>query len=401
MKKMQRTRYEGVYRFELQARLRDGKHDNCFYITFRKDKRKVWEKIGKISEGYSAEVARDLRGKRLMDVRHGKELPKEKQKIPLFKEIAEKYLEWAKSNKAREGKDDSSIYHNHLSKRFDNKHLDEISPFALEHMKSDMAKAGYSPKTISLTLGTLRSMFNKASAWNMHDLPNPVKKVKMPLVKNERGRFLSFDEAAMLMRELKRNNRFKKQYVESKDPVLHDIALISLHTGARAGEIFSIKGQDLNFETGTITLRDTKNGTTRHVFMTEAIRTIIMRRKPSAPDEYVFKDQAGHKIKEISRKFDKVVLQLKMNQGIADRRQKVVFHTLRHTFGSWLAIQGTPILTISHLMGHKTLQMTQRYAHLSPDHKKQAVIDLETAFNGKMDKERIETINQGGKDGSD
>lgn len=400
MKNMQKTRYEGVYRFELQARLKDGKPDSCFYITFRKDRRKIWEKIGKISEGYSAEVARDLRGKRLMDVRHGNELPKEKQKIPLLKEVADKYIEWAKSNKARQGKDDSSLYYNHLAKHFDNKRIDEITPFDLERMKVDMAKAGYAPKTISLTLGTLRSMLNKASAWNMHDVPNPVKKVKMPVIQNERDRFLSFEETAKLMHELKRNNRFKKQYVELEDPVLHDIALISLHTGARAGEIFAIKGQDLDFGSDTITLRDTKNTTTHYVYMTETVRAILIHRKPNLPDEYVFKDQNGHKIKEISRKFDNVVLRLKMNEGITDRRQKVVFHTLRHTFGSWLAIQGTPILTISHLIGHKSLKMTQRYAHLSPDHKKQAVIDLEAAFNGKSNGVMIEKMNQEGNNDS-
>jgi len=52
-----------------------------------------------------------------------------------------------------------------------------------------------------------------------------------------------------------------------------------------------------------------------------------------------------------------------------------------HTFASWLALQGETILTIKELMGHKTLEMTMRYAHLMPDQKKRATVKLEQAFN--------------------
>ena len=59
----------------------------------------------------------------------------------------------------------------------------------------------------------------------------------------------------------------------------------------------------------------------------------------------------------------------------------ILFHTLRHTFASWLALQGETLLTIKELMGHKTLEMTMRYAHLMPDQKKRATVKLEQAFN--------------------
>ena len=71
-----------------------------------------------------------------------------------------------------------------------------------------------------------------------------------------------------------------------------------------------------------------------------------------------------------------MVKALSLNDGITDPRDRVVFHTLRHTFASWLAIQGTPIYTIKELMGHKTLAMTERYSHLIPDAKRQAVKGL-------------------------
>ena len=68
---------------------------------------------------------------------------------------------------------------------------------------------------------------------------------------------------------------------------------------------------------------------------------------------------------------ERAINKLDFNDGITDSRDKVVFHTLRHTFASWLAIQGTPIYTIKELMGHKTLAMTERYSHLIPDAKRE------------------------------
>ena len=73
-------------------------------------------------------------------------------------------------------------------------------------------------------------------------------------------------------------------------------------------------------------------------------------------------------------------LTYRFNNGVTDPRQKITFHTLRHTFASWLAINGTPILTIKELLGHQSLAMTERYSHLSPDHKRQAVDGIEAMF---------------------
>jgi integrase len=339
----------------------------------------MWEKAGWISEGYSARMACGIRSERLRSIRHGDDLPKEKQKVPMFKVLAEKYLEWAKVNKSRGGIADKSRYDNHLKKRFDEKRLDEISPFALEKMKAEMAKNSIAPKTIAHCLGLIRAMYNKAEAWGLYQGLNPVKKVKLPTAQNARDRFLSFEEAETLLKELRRNHRYKNRYVELEDPVLHDMALIALHTGARASEIFNIKGQDINFNNGIITLRDTKNNETGFLFMTQAVEEIL-RRRALTGNGYVFTDKNGERVKEVSNAFERVVNRLRMNEGVTDSRQKVVFHSLRHTFASWLAMQGTPIYTIAQLMRHKSIAMSQRYSHLSPDHKKQAVMELEKSI---------------------
>src|SRR5450759_2250876 len=131
----------GVYQRQSETKIFKGKPDTCFDISYKKDGRKVWEKVGWLSEGYSAKLAGNIRAERLRSIRHGEDLPKEKRKVPTFKEVAVKYVVWAKDNK-KSGKDDESRYVHHLRPEFDTKRLDEISPFDIEKFKSKSAKTG-------------------------------------------------------------------------------------------------------------------------------------------------------------------------------------------------------------------------------------------------------------------
>jgi integrase len=88
----------------------------------------------------------------------------------------------------------------------------------------------------------------------------------------------------------------------------------------------------------------------------------------------------------ISKTFGEIIATTEINKGYTDKRQHISFHSMRHTFASWLAIQGESILTIGALLGHKSVSMTKRYAHLSPDHKRRAVELLEKSFSQKAEK---------------
>jgi len=371
--KRELTKYLGVYELKSETKKHNGKADGCFYITYNYNFKKVWEKVGWLSEGYSAKIAEQIRAENIRDIRHGEKLPKEKTKAPYFKEVATKYLEWAAQNKTRNGCDDEYRCRRYLAPVFDDKRLDKITSFELEQLKNDLAKKGFAPGSVKNCLVLFRQMFNKAVLWGMYKGDNPIKGVKLPTLQNQRERFLSYEEANKLLDELK-----------STSKQLHDMALMSLHCGLRAGEIFNIKGQDLNFENELINISDPKNKEARKAFMTAAVKKMLLSRKPDSPDEYVFKDKRHNsKIISISATFRKAVNRLEFNKGIIDPRQKIVFHSLRHTFASWLALQGETILTIKELLGHKTLAMTVRYAHLMPEHKRQATLNLEKAFNEK------------------
>jgi len=374
-----KTRYQGVYyRVSQGEKVHNGKPDRCFFIRFKKEGRRFMEKAGWQSEGYTPKLAAQIRAERLRMIRHGEELPREKAKIPHFSEMADLYLEWAAENKSRD-RDDKSRYEKHLKDPLGKKRLNEISSFHLERLKSELTKKDLAPATVKHCLVLVREIFNKAVEWGKYKGSNPVKGVKLPTLSNQRERFLSHEEADKLLTDLKKVSQS-----------VHDQALLSLHCGLRAGEIFNLRGQDLDFANGLIRIMDSKNKTTRTAFMTEAVKEMLGANLPENPSELIFRDRwHGEPIKNISKTFDRTVDSLGFNKGVEDPRQRVVFHTLRHTFGSWLAIQGTPILTIKELLGHKTLAMSERYAHLTPDMKRKATLALEASFNESRDEKKV------------
>jgi len=228
----------------------------------------------------------------------------------------------------------------------------------------------------------VREIFNKTIEWGKYKGTNPVKGVKLPILSNKRERFLSHDEADKLLTELK---------TVSKS--VHDQALLSLHCGLRAGEIFKLRGCDLDFENGIIRILDPKNKASRAAYMTLSVKEMFKARLPKNLNDLIFADRwNGETIKNVSKTFERTVDSLGLNKDVEDTRQRVVFHSLRHSFGAWLAIQGTPLLAIAELMGHKTISMTQRYAHLTPDMKKRATLDLEASFEASRNGKKVVPI---------
>lgn len=365
-----KTKFTGVY-----ERKSDAKADKCFDIVYRLDGKLIWEKVGWLSEGYTAKLADQVRAERIRGIRHGEELPKHKAKAPYFEAITKKYIEWAKQNK-KSWYDDQSRIALYLAPAYEGKRLNEISAFDMERLKSQLSKKGLADATVKHAMVLMRQIYNKAFAWGLYKGENPTKGVKMPSVQNQRERFLSYEEAKTLLEALK-----------ARSQTLHDMATISLHCGLRAGEIFQLKGQHIDLQNGFITISDPKNKQARKAYMTNAVKDILERRS-AEKESYLFQDRRHKgKIMAISKAFREVVDSIGYNEGIDDARQRVTFHTLRHTFASWLALQGESLMTIRELLGHKSFEMTKRYAHLMPDEKKKATLRLEKAF----DKEAVKT----------
>lgn len=364
MKKIQK--HVGVYYYESTTRRHNGKPDRCYYALYKRDGKLIKEKVGWSSEGYSAELASGIRSERIRSMRHGEELPGDRKEYT-FGDAWKAYDKWLDSGK-KWPDDDRSRYHRYLEGRFSGKRFDSISPIDLERLKSEMLKSGLAGATVKHVLVLFRQIWNKATVWKLTNLDNPVKSIRLPKFSNRRERFLSRGEAATLLCAL----RISSQTV-------YEMAALSLMTGMRAGEIHSLKWGDVDLENGTLSV-PMESGTMkrggRPIWLNKDVITLLLGKERGNPGELVFPSLAGNRRSKVQRSFRDVVNRIGLNAGATDRRDRVTFHTLRHTFASWLAMDGIPLFTIKELMGHSSIAMTERYSKLMPDTKRLAVSGL-------------------------
>jgi len=142
---------------------------------------------------------------------------------------------------------------------------------------------------------------------------------------------------------------------------MRDVCTFALATGMRAGEILSLEWAQVNVDRGLVSVLGSKakSKSGRAVPLNDEALTVVMRRK-DLHSQYVFA-RAGRQTREIDRRpFAKAVQAAGLPEGFR-------FHDLRHSWASWHAQAGTPMLTLQRLGGWKTLSMLNRYAHLSAD----------------------------------
>ncbi|AEA33665.1 tyrosine-type recombinase/integrase [Hippea maritima] len=343
----------------------------CGYVvkqnkTFRISVSFHGKRVRQTVSGTNLQGAKEIEAKIKSELVSGEYYDRRQAKIAFEQFVKEKYLPYAKEKKSYNREE--SLLRLWIFPIIDKKTLNNISPLDIEKVKKEMIKNEKAPRTIEYAIAVMRQVFNKAIEWGFYFGANPAAKVKKPKKDNRRMRFLTKEEAEKLLSEL------KKHSIQ-----VYEMAYLSLYTGMRFGEIANLTWQDIDFQNGIITIKDPKNSESRVAYMTDSLRDLLYakykREKPKNSSGFVF-HRNGKPYKQIPGTFKTVVRKLGLNDGITDPRDKVVFHTLRHTFASWLAIQGTPIYTIKELMGHKTLAMTERYSHLIPDAKREAVEKL-------------------------
>jgi integrase len=184
-----------------------------------------------------------------------------------------------------------------------------------------MRKLGKAEATIKHALCLVRQAFNKAVAWGKWKGENPCKSVDFPKPNNQRLRFLSAQEADSLITALK-----------ERCSQLADISLFGLLTGCRLREIFALTLSNIDFSHGHLTILDPKNEDPRHIPLTDPIRELLEYLPKGNAENTVFKNSKGERIGWLSKDFKSVVDSIGLNKAITDRRLKVTFHTLRHTY---------------------------------------------------------------------
>lgn len=277
------TNFPGVRYRDHKTRKHGVKPDQYFAIRYQKDGKRKEEGVGWASEGWTpSKVALKLAElkaaattgegeSRLSDARAKVEAEKQaeqarqeqeaKDNMPLsvyFDEIY--YPAISQEKKARTALTEEQLFRIWIKPTMGDKPLKDISAFDLERLKKAMLKKGRAPRSVEYAFTTLGQIFRHAERLDYYQGDIPTTKVKKPKYDNKRVRFLSHDEAHHLL-----------EILQKKSQETYEMALLSLHCGLRAGEVFALTWKDVDLEHGLITLLDTKFSKTRTLSMTAEV----------------------------------------------------------------------------------------------------------------------------------
>ena len=227
------------------------------------------------------------------------------------------------------------------------------------------------PATVVRYLAALSVCFTHAvKEWGWVD-DSPTRKVTKPKESRGRVRFLSDDERPRLLKACK----------ESSNPHLYPAVVLALSTGMRSGEIMGLTWDVVDLNRGRAILHETKNGERRAVALTghalDVMKDMGKVRRLDGNLLFPSKENAPQKPQKPMNLRPDWVAALKA-ADIQDFR----FHDLRHSAASYLAMNGASLAEIAEVLGHKTLQMVKRYAHLSEGHTARVVESMNQKIFG-------------------
>jgi integrase len=251
--------------------------------------------------------------------------------------------------------------------------LHQFTPQLIDRFIVESRKRGVSPLTVNGYLRVLSAMLNRAVEWGYKgkNVISGIKKLKAP---EKEARFLTYDEAAKLLESVKYTR-------------ISPIVGLGLWAGLRKGEILNLKWRDIDFGKGSIRVLNrpdegfqTKNYRNRTVGLHPDLGKILFWWKSTAAARVRFHKESRSEF-VVTYKGDQIASAERAlrsaykKAGLSSERP---FHTLRHSFGSFLAMSGVNLYDIAKLMGHTFEQVTQLYAHLQPEHLHKQVAKIPT-----------------------
>jgi integrase len=257
--------------------------------------------------------------------------------------------------------------------------LDKLTEVQIERWKMQRLKSGRAPSTVRRDLAELKAALSRAVKWG-YAPSNPAKNIKVTVEKHHRVRYLTDKERTVLIEALKARDQKRRQGRESGNvfrikrgyetrpelgeysDYLTPLVLLVMNTGMRRSEALSLTWEQTKLGNNphlTVLAAHAKSGKTRHIPLNSAAVDVLTRwREQSEPKGLVFPNPAGGQMKSIKTVWCKLMKDAK----IKDFR----FHDLRHDFASRLVMSGVDLYRVKELLGHGSIEITQRYAHLAP-----------------------------------
>ena len=365
-----------------------------------------WLTLGRIEEVSLAD-AREEAQQRRAKAALGVDIPKRKSTsdITLAQFLDQHYEAWMKAT--RRGRSTQVDRIRWAFKEFLDDKLSDITTGRVERWRSLRTTQRHpsarrtkplSPVTVNQDIRALRAALTRATEWDFVSA-NPIGKIKSATVDLTGAvRFLTPDEEQRLRQALQDRddarrvarasaNRWRRERGHEPWPgygtytdYVAPLVLLALNTGLRRGELLQLRWRDIDLTRKIVTVRGegAKTSQTRHVPLNSEICDVLTAWKDSKAesDWVVFSGStATVALTEARKAWGRLLKAAKITE--------FRFHDLRHTFASKLAMAGVDLNTIRELLGHRKITMTLRYAHLSPEHKADAVERLVSADNRK------------------
>jgi len=251
-----------------------------------------------------------------------------------------------------------------LAERFDNRPLSAITAGDVERFKIKQrrrrAKDGrkVTPAAVNRELAVLRILFNLALRLGEAEI-NPAAGVKLLPENNQRMRVISPEEEA--------------SYLAAASQPLRDVAMLMLETGMRPGEIFHLRKRDVRLELGFVQVSGGRTPSARTtISLTTLACEVLTKRLAAACSDWLFPVPWDHSHPPGS---------VRKAHAAAVRKAQITPHfrlyDLRHAALTRMAMAGIDLPTLRELGGHANIQMTMRYVHPTPQHKRAAIKKLE------------------------
>jgi len=290
----------------------------------------------------------------------------------LFYDLADRYLDYCRIHNVNIRDKENKV--GKWRDYFGNIPLQAITAKQVEQYKQERIKSGISPSSVNREVGCLKTMLNRAVDWGMIG-HNPIARVKMLREPEPRTRYLTTEEIELLLSHCAEH--------------LKPIVLVALYTGMSRKEILNLTKEDIDWNTKTIYVRNSKNPRRNrqipiHSDLTDTLKSIYLATR---------KGKRLFPYQKIQTSFEGAV----RRAGLKD----VTFHTLRHTFASHYLMSGGSLETLGRRLGHSNPITTMRYSHFSQKFERQDIEQMkligtnkahQSNFNKSKNAQLIDTL---------
>ena len=330
-----------------QRRYPDGRASKDWYVSWYVGAKQFKKRIGP-NKRAAERFANDLDLKRVRG-----ELLGITDLTPIrIADLVAKYTTWSEGRKAAHTLEDEQSVLCRLRARFGDTLAGKIARTDLDAYLSDRLTT-VGPARHNRDLSLLKTLFRKAVEWD-YARTNPAASMRKLREPPGRVRFLTDDERSRLL--------------TACPDRLRTIVLLALNTGLRKGELLSLRWQDVDVKNRLLRIERSKNGDRRDIPMNQTVHDLLRAIPRRVDTPYLFANTDGAPQQYLKTTWNTAIRKAKL--------EDFTFHDLRHTFASTLVMNGVDIRTVQTLLGHKSITMTMRYSHLSPQHLREAMTQL-------------------------